>query len=391
MRWARLLSRLTLALMLAATARSGLDDAFGAAATPARAPATTAGPRPPPVEDAEPADEAGMTDDTGETVPPEEEPAAEAETGTDAETAVEADPESTDATVVESDGEPAEATDGEAAATTGEAQDDGGAASAAAPDRPPEPIDGRQAAPGPDPAPPAVTPPGPSKERPSLVHRTPPPAGSPAPPPPKAEALPRPPRSLLGEGAPPASGGAPRSPASAAPKTDAAGAAPRAPDTDPGDGRGLPSLAGLTATRERPLFVPGRRGPDQRSAVAVTLEPAAPGGEIEPPESPFTAVLGGVVSGPGLELAILIDPSTNAVSRVKRGEDHDGWTLAELDRRTATFRRGDEQAVLRLKPPGSTVVPGVGGSDDEAPKPAAARPGPRPHGGPPPEVETSEE
>lgn len=155
----------------------------------------------------------------------------------------------------------------------------------------------------------------------------------------------------------------------AAPSTRAAGDGP-APSVATG---GLPSLDALTETRQRPLFVVGRRGPAATAAPIVEDTP-----EIEPEETPAAAaelqlVLNGVVTGPGLELAILSDPG-GATRRMKIGDEHDGWKLIEVDRVTARFGRGDERAELKLKPPGSTTVAASPVAEDGQPPPMRRRP-----------------
>jgi hypothetical protein len=118
-------------------------------------------------------------------------------------------------------------------------------------------------------------------------------------------------------------------------------------------GQTIPSLAALTATRDRPLFVPGRRGamPVQIAAPAPVVE------TTEPSPPPLTLVLNGVVSGPGVAVAILREPG-GSVTRMKAGEERDGWTLAEINRLSVIFRRGAEEEVLTLKPPGSSATAG---------------------------------
>lgn len=148
---------------------------------------------------------------------------------------------------------------------------------------------------------------------------------------------------------------------------------------------GLPLLDGLTATRTRPLFVPGRRGPEEAEAVPTPSRPllAEPS---DPTDVPLTVTLGGVVSGPGVALAILIDPANNSATRLKAGEEHDGWTLVEIGRTSVTFRRGEQDAVLTLKPPGATPA-STGGEPVTAPR--GKRPPGRP-GKPTPPGEESE-
>ena len=133
---------------------------------------------------------------------------------------------------------------------------------------------------------------------------------------------------------------------------------------------GMPDLASLRQTRERPLFVPDRRGVRPvASAPAPAIAPPSEPVEEAPP--PLTLVLSGVAAGPGVEMAILIDQSDRSVRRMRAGDEHDGWRLERVDRVTATFRRGEEEAVLSLKPPG---VASPGGDGQRPPVRPAARP-----------------
>jgi general secretion pathway protein N len=111
----------------------------------------------------------------------------------------------------------------------------------------------------------------------------------------------------------------------------------------------------LFATRERPLFVPGRRGP----APVVPAPEPPPVVEAEPVAAPppLTLQLRGVVAGPGIELAIFIDPASGETRRLTVGEEHEGWKLNALDRRRATFRRGEEETVLEILAPGLATSP----------------------------------
>lgn len=137
----------------------------------------------------------------------------------------------------------------------------------------------------------------------------------------------------------------------------------------------LPTLEALTETRKRPLFVVGRRGPGPAPVpLVVDTGPAEP--EEAPPPSALSLVLSGVVTGPGLEMAIFGDPAGGPALRLKIGDEHDGWKLTEVDRITARFRRGEETAELKLKPPGATVV-AVSPAGDETPRPPTRRRPPR--------------
>lgn len=176
-----------------------------------------------------------------------------------------------------------------------------------------------------------------------------------------------------GEGAPPRRQPKPQKAAASAPAAPAEAVV------------GLPPLAELTRTRSRPLFVPGRRGPEVAEDLPAPSRPilAEPN---DPTDVPLTVTLSGVVSGPGVALAILIDPANNAATRLKAGEDHDGWTLVEIGRTSVTFRRGEQDTVLTLKPPGAT--PASAGGDTPA-APHGKRPPGRP-GKPAPTGEESE-
>lgn len=153
-------------------------------------------------------------------------------------------------------------------------------------------------------------------------------------------------------GEPPRDGLAPGAPATARPTPPARGddAARRPLDIGAAAGR-LPTLEALDRTRERPLFVPGRRGPETTRPV-VEETPPTEEPVIETPPAALALVLRGVVAGPGVEIAILADPSSGDVKRLKAGEEHDGWHLSTIDRRRAVFRRGEEETVLEMAAPG---------------------------------------
>lgn len=205
----------------------------------------------------------------------------------------------------------------------------------------PAPTDGP-----PDVAPPAETPPAsgpaarhasppghgpllapPPDTAPSPGDRRPPPPGGPAGPPPEGEAKRPPPR--LGRASP---------------------QAPAMPTDGDQAAVGLPTLAALSKTRDRPLFVPGRRGVQPAPTRPIRIEPKE---EPEAPPPPLTLALRGVVTGPGVAMAMLADPADDKITRMKIDDEHDGWRLTAIDRVSVTFRRGDEEQVLHLPPPGT--------------------------------------
>jgi general secretion pathway protein N len=123
-------------------------------------------------------------------------------------------------------------------------------------------------------------------------------------------------------------------------------------------GLGIPALTNLRQTRDRPLFVPARRGVQPAPAAPVLAPPPAPE-PVEEPPAPLTLTLSGVVTGPDVAMAILLDPTDSKTKHMRVGDEHDGWRLERIDRIAVTFSRDGEEAVLALKPPGvSTSEPG---------------------------------
>lgn len=180
------------------------------------------------------------------------------------------------------------------------------------------------------------------------------------------EATPTPPR-IVGA-PPPADGGARRPPpAPSSPLTpvenDASprpAPAPRPAMPSPGASPspplqgvlGLPALTHLRQTRDRPLFVPARRGVQPEPAAPILAPPPTPE-PVEEAPPPMTLTLTGVVAGPDVAMAILVDPADGRIKRMHVGDEHEGWRLDQIDRVAVTFRRDEEEAVLALKPPGS--------------------------------------
>ena len=136
---------------------------------------------------------------------------------------------------------------------------------------------------------------------------------------------------------------------------DVAPAAPRA--EQPADPAGNPlwaiPLSTLTATRDRPLFVPSRRPP--APAVANTPVVAAP-----PPPSPAQLeqpplTLVGAIVGDGEGFAVFLDQGTNNVVRLKTGQDFSGWVLKSVKGREATLEKNQRAMTLALPAPNSEI------------------------------------
>jgi len=127
-------------------------------------------------------------------------------------------------------------------------------------------------------------------------------------------------------------------------------------------------LKSLTATRERPIFLPSRR---PIAPPAVAGPPPAPAAAPPPPaapEQPRLALVGAVV-GESEGIAVFVDQNTQSVVRLRTGENHAGWILRSVRGREATLEKGQQTVQLALPAPtdagaapglpGFPVLPGV--------------------------------
>jgi general secretion pathway protein N len=108
-------------------------------------------------------------------------------------------------------------------------------------------------------------------------------------------------------------------------------------------------LSTLSATRDRPLFSVSRRPPIVAAPVAApppTQEAAAP----PPPERPLLTLIGTIVS-PRASLAMLQGSSSEAISRLRIGEENDGWQVRGIDLRSIVVVKGAQSIKLDLPRP----------------------------------------
>jgi general secretion pathway protein N len=138
-------------------------------------------------------------------------------------------------------------------------------------------------------------------------------------------------------------------------------------------------LSSLTATRERPLFLPSRRAPAPAVAgpVAVAPTPLAPPPPAEPERPPL--ILIGVIAGESEGFAVFLDQATNNVVRLKTGQDHGGWVLRAVKGREATLHKNGKSEILALPVPGAGIIAGGEPSSGLPPRgvPEYLRPGGR--------------
>jgi len=113
---------------------------------------------------------------------------------------------------------------------------------------------------------------------------------------------------------------------------------------------GIP-LATLTATRERPIFLPSRRAPPPAVAAAPRVEPVqvAAAVSVEPEKPPLSLV--GIVTGTADGYAVFISDATRDIVRLRTGEGHEGWILTSVKGREAVLEKNRQTAVMALPPP----------------------------------------
>ena len=148
--------------------------------------------------------------------------------------------------------------------------------------------------------------------------------------------------------------------------------APRANRVEPsGNPLWAIPLSGLTATRERPIFLPSRRPPAPVVAGPPAVAPAAPPPPPAAPERPQLRLVGAVI-GETEAIAVFLDPANNPV-RLRTGQAHAGWLLQSVRGREAVLQKDRETAILALPSPDASPPSGpvlVGGAQTVGAAPA---------------------
>ena len=144
-------------------------------------------------------------------------------------------------------------------------------------------------------------------------------------------------------------------------------------------------LSALTATRERPLFLPSRRAPAPAVAgtPVVAAPPPLPPAAAEPEQPPLTLV--GAIASETEGFAVFLDQATNNVIRLKTGQDHSGWVLQSVKGREVALQKNQRTTTMVLPAPGS-LSSAEPASPPPAPQPPRRTSGPAgaPQAAPPP-------
>jgi hypothetical protein len=108
-------------------------------------------------------------------------------------------------------------------------------------------------------------------------------------------------------------------------------------------------LSALSATRDRPLFSVSRRPPIVAAPIAAPppqKEALAP----PPPEQPLLTLVGTIVSRKA-SFAILQGSNTEAISRLRVGQENDGWRVRGIGLRSIVVEKGEQSVELDLPRP----------------------------------------
>ena len=138
----------------------------------------------------------------------------------------------------------------------------------------------------------------------------------------------------------------------------------RSLDPPPGNPLWAIPLSSLSATRERPLFMPSRRAsPPPVQSMPVALVPTGDPVPLPPPpaEARPALTLIGTVAGDAQGVALFADPSARDVVRLRVGDVVAGWMLHAVRSREVTFRNGEREEVLTIHVPNPAAA--IAGAD----------------------------
>lgn len=107
-------------------------------------------------------------------------------------------------------------------------------------------------------------------------------------------------------------------------------------------------LESLEATRLAPLFTPSRTAPSVEPEPEPEAAPVEAEVAVESEPTPPELKLIGIVRAGSEEVAILSDPSTAEVQRLRPGEEVQGWTLRIVDTQTVELKSGDQSHTLTM-------------------------------------------
>ena len=114
------------------------------------------------------------------------------------------------------------------------------------------------------------------------------------------------------------------------------------PTTSPVSPLAAYPLDRLSATRQRPLFSPGRRPPAPPPAPTIAAAPPPP------PPPPPKLILFGIVMDTDDAHAIVGVGTTDKTRRVRIGDDIGGWKVTQIEGRQLVLSLNDRSATFTL-------------------------------------------
>jgi hypothetical protein len=108
-------------------------------------------------------------------------------------------------------------------------------------------------------------------------------------------------------------------------------------------------LTALSATRDRPLFSASRR-PPVAAAPVIAPPPKQAASAPPPPERPLATLVGTIVSREA-SFAMLQGSNADAISRLRVGQQNDGWLIRGIGLRSIVVEKGAESVELNLPRP----------------------------------------
>jgi hypothetical protein len=108
-------------------------------------------------------------------------------------------------------------------------------------------------------------------------------------------------------------------------------------------------LSALSATRDRPLFSVSRRPPIVAAPIAAP-PPKQEALASPSPERPLLTLVGTIVSREA-SFAILQGSNAEAISRLRVGQENDGWRVQGIGLRSIVVEKGEQSVELNLPRP----------------------------------------
>ncbi len=153
----------------------------------------------------------------------------------------------------------------------------------------------------------------------------------------------------------------------------AAGAMAGAGAVDAADtGLHMPPAEHYDPIKQRPLFIEGRRPlPDDEGDSTPEAPPAPPPNKTPPPR----IAISGILITPQDRYAMLRNPPKDGPSRLRTGDNFQGWVVEDIQRDSLTLRQGGETQEISLweyqQVPLPVLPPGGEGAAPSAAQPAA--------------------